>query len=186
MSDRRARDETLRFRDAVDRLREEQGLNQAQLARTLGISTRTLSNWECGYWLPPFKQRLHVVLALRAMPPAYVIEIAEALGVASDSAVAPLLQPFRDALRADDPKGVVASPPPPPPPPRPSAEEMRALLDGIVREGADGMNVAANDLRAVMKRALDAAAGVGATLEDVREAVEVRKKSGGGRPSAVE
>ena len=185
----RPRDETVRFRGAVQLLRRKLKINQESLARRLGISQRTLSNWENGYWLPPFKQRLHVVLALREMPPEYVLEIADALGVASDPAVAPLLQPFRDALEPDSVEEVALQPPPPPappPPPRPSAEEVRAKLDGIVREGADAMNVAANDLRAVMKRALEAAEELGATLEDVKGAVEVRKKGGGGRPSAAE
>ena len=61
------------------------------LAARLRVSKRTLSNWENGYWLPPFKQRLHVALALRNAPPEYVLAIADALGVSADDAVTPLL-----------------------------------------------------------------------------------------------
>ncbi|HEY2513197.1 MAG TPA: helix-turn-helix transcriptional regulator [Polyangiaceae bacterium] len=165
----------------MQRLRGEVKFNQDTLACRLGISKRTLSYWENGYWLPPFKQRLHVVVALREMPPQYVVEIAEALGVASDPAVATMLQPFRDALDEEDAEPVVAPPPlpaAPPPPPRPSEAEVRAAIDPIVREAADAMNVAANDLRAVLGHALGAAAEIGATLKDVQGAVVVRKKGG--------
>jgi transcriptional regulator with XRE-family HTH domain len=49
------------------RLRDELGWTQEALAVKLGVTARTLSNWENGYWLPPLKQRLHVLLALRDM-----------------------------------------------------------------------------------------------------------------------
>jgi len=98
------------------------------------VSARTLSSWECCHWLPPLKQRLHIVLAVRDAPPEHVLAIASALGVAADPAVAPFLKPFKDAIedaKKDD--EVVASPPPPPtrarssPPRRPA--ELRATVD---------------------------------------------------------
>jgi transcriptional regulator with XRE-family HTH domain len=152
------------------------------LAAKLGVSKRTLSNWECGYWLPPFKQRLHVVLSLRDVPAEYVLEIADGLAVSVDPAVAPFLQPFRDAL--DGPKRVAAEPPPaltpePPPPPRPRTDPrvLRSAMDAVVRDTADAMNVSANELRAAVGRSLAACAEIGGTLEEMREAVAVRGKA---------
>jgi transcriptional regulator with XRE-family HTH domain len=159
------------------RLRTDLGWTQDKLGAHLNVSKRTLSNWECGYWLPPFKQRLHVVLSLRDVPPAHVLEIADALGVSADSAVEPFLKPFRDALygpEEPEPAAVVVAPPAPPPRPRPSPEALRAALDAVVREAADTMNVPANDLRAAIGRALASSAELGATLEEVQGAVAVR------------
>src|ERR1700721_2360489 len=76
--------ETAAFRLALQRLRRAQDWTQSQLGAHLGVSVRTLTNWECGYWLPHFKQRLHVVLSLRDVPPAHVLEVADALGVSGD------------------------------------------------------------------------------------------------------
>ncbi len=58
-----------RFRLALIRLRSELGWTQETLAQELSVSPRTLSNWENGYWLPPFRQRIHIVVALRDAPP---------------------------------------------------------------------------------------------------------------------
>jgi transcriptional regulator with XRE-family HTH domain len=178
---RRRRAEADKFRFALMALREAQGWTQQRLGIELSVSKRTLSNWECGYWLPPFKQRLHLVLALRDMPPEHVLDIADGLGVSIDPAVAPFLQPYRDALEEPEEAPVAAPPPPvpPPPPPRPSPEELRAAVDAVVRDAADGMNVSANELRAALGRALDACGAMNATLEDARGAVVVKEKKGG-------
>ena len=181
----RRRPETETFRLALGRLREELGLTQASLAERLGVSDRTLSHWESGHWLPPSRQRVHVVLSMRDMPPEYVLEVADGLGVSADPAVTPLLQPFRDAL--DPPPPILAAPlpvaPPPPPLPPPRAPTdavaLRRTLDGVVRDRADAMNIAANDLRAAVGAALAAAVEIGATLEETRGAVEVRGKTKG-------
>jgi len=157
------------------RLRAEKKWTQDDLARVLRISKRTVCNWENGYWLPPFKQRVHVVVALHAMPPEYVLTIADGLGVSVDPAVAPLLQPHRDALAALDDDSPPA-PPPAPPRPRPPPEAVRSAIDVIVRDAADGMNVLANDLRATLGRALAACAELGGTLEDAQAAVVVKAK----------
>src|ERR1700691_5478105 len=95
---RRRRDEADQSRLALVRLRREHDWTQPQLAARLGVSKRTLSNWECGYWLPHFKQRLHVVLSLHDLAPEHVLEVADALGVSVNPAVAPFLQPYKDAL----------------------------------------------------------------------------------------
>jgi transcriptional regulator with XRE-family HTH domain len=161
------------------RLRHEHGWTQPQLARKLGISKRTLSHWENGHWFPPHKQRLDVVLSLHDVPPEYVLEIADGLGVSLNPRVAPLLQPYRDALdgpdESEDAVTVVAAPPPAEPPrPRPTPEQLRTAVDAVVRDAADGMNVLTNDLRAAIDRALAASAELGGTLEETREAVAVR------------
>jgi transcriptional regulator with XRE-family HTH domain len=182
---RRQRDETDRFRIALLRLRGEREWSQPQLAARLGVSKRTLSNWECGYWLPPFKQRLHIVLALRDAPPEHVLAIADGLGVSVDPAVTPFLQPFRDALDPPPVVEVVApvapvAPPLPsvaePPRPRVEPQRLREAMDSVVRDAADGMNVAANDLRAALGRAIATCGELGGTLEEMREAVLVKGK----------
>jgi transcriptional regulator with XRE-family HTH domain len=173
----RRRSETDRFRIAVLRLRAEKKWTQGQLGAKLGVSKRTLSHWECGHWLPPFKQRVHLVLSLHELPPEHVLEIADGLGVSLHPAVEPLLKPYRDALYGeseDESPPPVAAPPPEPPPPRPSPEQVRAALDAVVRDAADGMNVLANDLRATIDRALAASEALGGTLADTREALVVR------------
>jgi transcriptional regulator with XRE-family HTH domain len=168
-------------------LRGHNEWTQPQLAAKLGVSKRTLSNWECGYWLPPFKQRLHVVLALRDVPPEHVLEIADGLGVSVDPAVTPFLQPFRDALNpppvveAVAPVAPPSLPPPEPPPaepprPRVDAQQLREAMDSVVRDAADGMNVAANDLRAALGRAIATCGELGGTLEEMQEAVVVKGK----------
>ena len=172
---RRRRSETDKFRVALMNLRDEQGWTQDTLAAKLGISKRTLSNWECGYWLPPFKQRVQVVLSLHDAPPEYVLAIADGLGVSLDPAAAPFLQPYRDALEGAAP----GEEPPPPPAPRPpvNPEELRSAMDAIVRDAADAMNVPANELRAAIGRALTACAELGGTLEEMRDAVAVKGKA---------
>jgi transcriptional regulator with XRE-family HTH domain len=173
----RRREETLQFRAALARLRADREWNQSQLAGRLGISVRTLSHWECGHWFPPLKQRLDVVLKLHDMPPEHVLEIADGLGVSANPVVAPLLQPYRDALEEPDEDEAVPpapAPPPEPPRPRPSPEQVRAAVDAVVRDSADAMNVLANDLRAAIGRALAASGALGGTLEDTQEAVAVK------------
>jgi len=171
--------ETAAFRQALQRLRGAQQWTQSQLGAHLGVSVRTLTNWECGYWLPHFKQRLHVVLSLRNVPPAHVLEIADALGVSGDPLVAPLLQQFKDALdsEVEEPALVAAplvarpEPPPPPPPPRPTRAELRAVVDPIVLDTANALDARPNDVRAIVARVVAACLGMGATLNDVGEAV---------------
>ena len=39
-------------------LRQEQGLTQAQLGETLGVTGKTVSRWETGTYLPPVEMLL--------------------------------------------------------------------------------------------------------------------------------
>jgi hypothetical protein len=145
----------------------------------LGVSVRTLTNWECGYWLPHFKQRLHIVLSLRDVPPEHVLEVADALGVSGDPLVAPLLQPFKDALDSPveetapvaPPLAAPPEPPPPPPPPRPTLAELRAAVDPIVLDAANTLDARPNDVRAVVARVVEACRGMRATLDELGDAV---------------
>ncbi len=166
--------ETAAFRRALQRLRAEQSWTQAQLGAHLGVSVRTLTNWECGYWLPHFRQRLHIVTSLRNAPPEHVLAVADALGVSGDPLVAPLLQTFKDALDppAPEPAPALAAPAePPPPPPRPAPAELRATVDPIVLEAANALDARPNDIRAVVAKVVAACLGMGATLDGVAEAV---------------
>lgn len=179
---RRRRSEAEVFRRALIQLRNEKKWNQAELAAILGVSKRTLSNWECGYWLPPVKQRLHVVLALRNTPPEYVLDIADALGVSHDPAVATFLKPFEDKL-----DGVTPAPPAVPPPPRVPLDpaRLRSAFDAVIRDAADAMNVSANDLRAAVARALALGSELAATIDEMQEALTVRVKGKASPPGSA-
>ncbi len=181
---RARRSETDQFRSALRNLRAENQWSQYVLASKLGVSVRTLSYWENGYWLPTFRQRVDVVIALHDMPPEHVLEVADGLGVSVNPALQPLLQPYRDAL---DPKPIELAPPPPPPPelprPEPSPDLLRAAVDAVVRDAADTMNVPANDLRAAIGRALAACDELGATMTGARDAVAVRARAKRGTES---
>jgi hypothetical protein len=113
------------------------------------------------------------------VPPEYVLNVADALGVSVDPLVAPLLQRYKDALYgpegSDEPVTPAAVVPPPEPPrPRPDPAQLRVALDAVVYGAADAMNVTANDLRAAIDRALAASEALGGTLEDTRGAVAVK------------
>jgi len=136
----------------------------------LGVSVRTLTNWECGYWLPHFKQRLHIVLSLRDVPPEHVLEVADALGVSGDPLVAPLLQRFKDALDPPVEETAAVAPPlvaSPEPAPRPTQAELRAAVDPIVLDAANTLDARPNDVRAVVARVVAACVGMGATLNEL-------------------
>jgi transcriptional regulator with XRE-family HTH domain len=178
---RRNRPETKAFREVLRALRNELGWSQLKLALRLNVSKRTLSNWENGYWLPPFKERLHIVVALRDVPPEYVLAIADALGVSADEAVEPLLQRYHDALDPpEEPPPPPPAPEPPPqpaPPPLPSLEALHAVVDPLVRDSADAMNVSANEVRAAIGRVLAACAELGGNLELVQKSVVLKVRA---------
>jgi len=145
-------------------------------------SPRRPSNWERGYWLPPHKQRLDVVLSLRDEAPEHVLEIADGLGVSVDPATEPFLRKYRDALDPPPPveEAPVAYVPvvvPEPPRVPVDAAGLRAKMDAVVREAADAMNVSANELRVAFGRAVAGCAEMGGTLEEMREAVAVEEKA---------
>jgi transcriptional regulator with XRE-family HTH domain len=166
--------ETLLFRQALQRLRSELKWTQHELGAHLGVSVRTLTNWECGYWLPHYKQRLHVVLSLRHVPAEHVLAVADALGVSGDEAVAPFLQQFKDALDPPEVETARQPAPPaplpplsPPPPPRPTRGELRAVVDPIVLDAANALDARPNDVRAIVAKVVAACSALGGTLEDV-------------------
>jgi transcriptional regulator with XRE-family HTH domain len=147
------------FRVTLARLRAELGWNQEALAAKLGVTARTLSNWENGYWLPPVKQRLHVLLALRDVPPQYVLAFAEQLGLATDPAHDAFLQPFRDALEPEPVEGGAES------------VALKGAVDAVVKEVAGALGARLEDVRAGIARVLAAGVKMGATIEEVHEAV---------------
>ena len=177
MTPYRRRSETDKFRHALWGLRRERQWTQETLASKLGVAKRTLSHWECGHWLPPVRQRLHVLLALHDMPPAHVLAVADGLGISADPAAQSFLQQYEDALDPPEPVAppapVVVAPPRVPIDP----EVLRASMDALVRDAADAMNVSANELRAAVGRALATCAELGATLDEMRDAVAVRAKA---------
>jgi transcriptional regulator with XRE-family HTH domain len=176
MTTYRRRSETDKFRMALMQLRAKHKWTQETLASKLGVAKRTLSHWECGHWLPPVRQRLHVLLALHDVPPEYVLEVADGLGISADPAAQSFLQQYEDALDPPEPVAppapVVVAPPRVPIDP----ERLRASMDTLVRDAADAMNVSANELRAALGRALATCAELGGTLDEMRDAVAVRAK----------
>ncbi len=174
--------EVLAFHYALRSLRRELGWNQHALAARFGVSVRTLTSWECGYTLPQPKQRLHVVLSLREAPPQHVLNVAAALGMSGDPAVAPFLQPFEDALAAleDDDAPSLPAPPPLPPPPRPTPEAVRAAADSVVLEAANHLDVRPNDVRAIVAKVVAACRAIGANVDEVEGAVAPAAKGSGG------
>ncbi len=182
-------DAAMPFARALGMLRDACGWTQDRLAVELAVSRRTLGNWESAFWLPPLKHRVHLVLALRDVPPAHVLAVADALGVASDKAVAPLLAQFERALDVELGRGAVVSPTPaplpppappapPPPPPRvaPPAEAVRRAVDSVVQTSADTLDVRASDLRAVVVKILTACEEIGANLEETRAAAATARQ----------
>jgi transcriptional regulator with XRE-family HTH domain len=169
---KRRRDEARAFAGALLALRGHMEWTQAQLGARLGVSRRTLTNWECGYWLPPHKQRVHIVLALKEAPPAHILNVANGLGVSANPAASFLLKEFEYALEhEDDDEDALA------PVPRPTPEELKVIADAIVREGADALDVRPSDLRGVMVKLLDACAAKGAALKDVLAAATPKVKA---------
>ena len=164
------RDEAVVFGEALVELRRAMGWTQGELGARLRVSRRTLTNWEGGYWLPPLKQRPHVVLALTEAPPDHVLGIAETLGVSSNPGAGPVLDQLERALDAImTPPAAQAKDQAPPATP----EELRAIVDAIVREAADAMDASPNAVREVIGRVLAACRERGATLEAIAAGVAV-------------
>jgi len=168
---RRRISEAERFSQALLSLRKERKWSQDTLARQLGVSKRMVSNWECGYELPHFNKRAHVVVSLLDQPPQHVLEIADALAVSVQPGIAPLLQSLRDALEGRVATTVA----------RPAPEVLRQAVDALVREAADHLDVTPNGLRAALGKVVAACAELGGTLGDLKDAVAVKpppKRSG--------
>jgi transcriptional regulator with XRE-family HTH domain len=157
------------------RIRDELGWSQSTLAARLSVSKRTISSWENGYWLPPFKQRMHVLYALRSVPAHHVLTIANALGLSQDDAVAQFLEPYERAVDGD-----VDEPAPalPDPPKRVavSPEALRGAVDAAVKDVADAIDARPNDVRMAVGRVLAVCAAMQATVEEAQAAVVVVKK----------
>ncbi len=184
----RAREEAAKFASVLRAIRTQMGWKQPAMAQRLGVSRRTLVSWECGYWLPPPKLRVHLVLALKEASPRWLLVLADSLGVSSNPAAGFLLQEFHDAI-ADEERDAEAAkarldppppepppeppPPPPPAPPRATPEELKQVTDAIVWQAADALNVRPNDLRAVVSKLLSAWSEKGATPDDAAAAVAV-------------
>ena len=154
------------FAVALMYLRKAMRWTQQELAVRLGVSRRTLVSWENTHWLPPHKQRLHVVLTIGESSPEFALKVAQTLGLGGDPLAQPTLAALERAVEAADQ---------PPPPERPSPEALRTAVDATVRFEADGLNVTASALRGAITRTLTTAAATGATLEDFVEALRVRK-----------
>jgi transcriptional regulator with XRE-family HTH domain len=153
------------------RLRDDLGWSQRVLASRLSVSKRTVSLWENGYWLPPFKQRMHVLFALREAPAQHLLAIADSLGLSHDDAVAQFLAPYALSLQGD-----VGEALPPAPRARPSPEALRDAVDAAVKDLADAIDARPNHVRTAVARVLAVCAEMGATFEDVQAAVVVKKR----------
>ena len=54
-------------------LRIRSGYSQAEVARAIGVSTRTLTNWETGKSLPPLGSGLRNLAAFLRVSPGYLV-----------------------------------------------------------------------------------------------------------------
>jgi transcriptional regulator with XRE-family HTH domain len=183
-----AKREALDFRVLLMRIAKSHGWNRDALAGKLGVSKRTTSHWICGHWLPPARERVHVLLTLRDEPSDVVLALADALGLSTDPAAAPVVRFFEDRLEAEEAAAqAIAAPPaaapapPPPPKPRPTPEALRAAADGAIREAADAMDARPNELRIAVGQVLAALAALDATIDDARGALAVTTAGRGAR-----
>jgi hypothetical protein len=198
---RRKRSELRPFATAMLHLRGWLDIDQATMAARLGTSTRTLSDWENAYAMPPANQRIHFLYVLDTLDPDRTQLFAELFGITHHPAVQPLLAPEEPEAPAPVPEApvvaappvapvvveappvvveappVVAPPPPPPEPKRPTAEALRAALDRVVRDVADDVDVRASDLRAGVTAVLAALASGGCSFEEALGALALAKKS---------
>ena len=178
----RRRSELKVFAATLRRVRGERELAQGAMAAWLGVSPRTLSDWENSYSLPEAKERLHFLYAINDIDPDYVESFAELLGLRAHPAIAPLVgdDDGDDAVVAPP---LAASPLPPesPAPPKATREELKAILDGAVREAADAIDVRASDLRRSVHAVLGALAEKGGSIDDARAALGAKEITRGKR-----
>jgi DNA-binding transcriptional regulator YiaG len=120
------------FAQALLRLRRSAKLAQDVMGMRLGVSSRTLSDWENTYAMPTPNQRMHVLFALHGVAPDYTEHFARCFALTGHPGVAQLLEDNE---------------PDAPPPAPPTVEQIRAALDLVIREVADVTDVRANDLR---------------------------------------
>jgi len=153
--------DAMKFGAALSRLREAVGWSQSTLAARLGVSLKTVSNWEVGYWLPPPAQRAHLVVTLHGSPHAELVAVAETLGVRSSPAVAVLLDAQRPRAH------------------KPLAPGLRAAVDAAILTASDALNARPNDVRSAVLGVLEACASLGATLADAQQAVVPREGAKG-------
>jgi len=177
----RKRSELKVFASGLRTLRGERKLTQGAMATWLGVSQRTLSDWENSYSLPDAKERLHFLYAINDIDPDYVESFAELLGLSAHPAIAPLVGDDADDAVVAPPVAAAPQPPEPPAPPKPTREEWKAILDGAVREAADAIDVRASDLRRSVHAVLGALAEKGGSVDDARAALGAKEIARGKR-----
>jgi DNA-binding transcriptional regulator YiaG len=124
-------------------------------AGVLGVSQRTLLNWENGYTRPTRGQAFEMLLRLRDgdEDPAITQRLAEHFGVHADIV------------------GVVPDAPQTPAPPRPAMSDVRAHLVAAIYESAEEAEIPAAKLRRAVAAVIEAARASGATIEEARAAL---------------
>jgi DNA-binding transcriptional regulator YiaG len=166
----RRRPELREFARTMRTVRESLKVEQGRMAIRLGVSTRTLSDWENQYSVPNEKQRLQFLYTMKDVHPEWVETFIELFGLEGHPGIDPLL-PDPPEPPAPTPPEPPPLPPEPPPPPRPTREELRASLEAAVREAADSIDVRASDLRRGVHAVLGALAASGGSIEDARDAL---------------
>jgi hypothetical protein len=169
-------------------VRRDLKIAQGSMAIRLGVSQRLLSNWENGYTQPDAKEHLHFIYRMHEIEPEWAETLAGLLGLDEHPAIMPL---FPEEPEVPPPPPVVVpvpvpvAPPPaevvaPLPPPPPTRDEVRALLDAVVREAADVVDVRASDLRRGLYAVLDALVEASVSIEDARAALGMKAKERAG------
>ena len=191
------RPELKAFATDMRTLRASLKVDQVIMANHFGVSPRLLSDWENGYSQPDVKQRLHFLYTLSQLDPDWVGTFASYFGLAEHPAIVPLLEDDADdndathdgqgqapaAAQVDAPLQQTTdlapprSPPYDPPAPQKRApEDLRAQIDAALREAADAVDVRASDLRRGLYAVLGVVAQQGASIDDVRAALEATRE----------
>jgi transcriptional regulator with XRE-family HTH domain len=79
--------------------RDERGQNQAEFARSVGVSLRTIQNWEAGATEPTGRNRRLLISYIGEEPPGTPMSTAAELAALRD-AITRLEQAFRDLAEA--------------------------------------------------------------------------------------
>lgn len=105
----RRRPELREFARTMRTVRESLKVEQGRMAIRLGVSTRTLSDWENQYSVPNEKQRLQFLYTMKDVHPEWVETFIELFGLEGHPGIDPLLPDSARAPRAHAARAPAAS-----------------------------------------------------------------------------
>jgi transcriptional regulator with XRE-family HTH domain len=132
------------FADALRAIRIDEGCTQAEFAKLLEVSTKTISRWELGVTVPNEFQAHGVVEAITLLYPQFRARFAVALHVAVDM---------------------------PQPPPPPNMAILKAALDGALFEATEILGVPPQKVREAVALVLERVALIGVDAQTAAKMV---------------